>query len=90
MLKGWLDEIETEVIGYLRDHQSASLHDLASGLRISEALALSDIGILAREGKVTIGGLDIRGQSTCPPFAGHHLNMVTGQLPESRRREMRC
>ena len=78
MLKGWVNEIETEVIGYLRDHQPASLHDLASGLRISEALALSYIGILAREGKVTIGSLGIRGHSVCPPFADHDLNVVIG------------
>ena len=62
MLTGWLDEIESEVIGYLRDHQPASLRDLASGLGISEALALSYISILAREGKLTISGLGIRGQ----------------------------
>lgn len=51
MLKGWLDEIETEVIGYLRDHQHTSLLDHASGLRISEALALSYIATLTREGR---------------------------------------
>ncbi len=66
MPKGWLEEIETEVMGYLRDHQPASLHDLASSLRISEALALSYIGILAREGKVAISGLGIRGHSAQP------------------------
>lgn len=66
MLKGWLDEVETEVIGYLQDHQSASFRDLASGLRISEALALSYIGILARQGKVTISGLGIRGHAAQP------------------------
>ncbi len=51
MLKGWLEKIETEVIGYLRDRQHASLPDHASGLRISEALALSYIAILAGEGR---------------------------------------
>ena len=66
MLKGWLDEMETEVIGYLQNHQPASIRDLASGLRISEALALSYIGILARQGKVTIGGLGIPGHCAQP------------------------
>lgn len=66
MLKGWLDEIKTEVRGYLQDHQPASLRDLASGLRISEALALSYIGILARQGMVTISGLGIRGHTAQP------------------------
>ncbi len=61
MLKGWIEEIESDVLGYLRGHQPVSLHDLASALRISEALALSYISILAREGKVFIGGLGIRG-----------------------------
>ncbi len=61
VLKGWIEEIESDVLGYLRGHQPVSLHDLASALRISEALALSYISILAREGKVFIGGLGIRG-----------------------------
>jgi hypothetical protein len=74
MLRGWLNEIETEVIGYLRDHQPASLHDLASGFRISEALALSYIGILARQGKVTIGGLGIRGHSAQPSSNDRRVN----------------
>ncbi len=61
MLKGWVEEIESEVLGYLRGHQPTSLPVLASALQISEALALSYISILAREGKVSIGGLGIRG-----------------------------
>ena len=61
MLKGWVEEIESEVLEYLRAHQTTSLPNLASALRISEALALSYISILAREGKVFIGGLGIRG-----------------------------
>ena len=76
MLTGWLDEVESEVIGYLRDHQPTSLHDLASGLRISEALALSYISILAREGKLTIGGLGIRGQRAHPPGRDQDLSTV--------------
>ena len=60
MLKGWVEEIESEVLEYLRGREPASLHDLAAALRISEALALSYIAILAREGKVTIGGLGVR------------------------------
>ncbi len=60
MLKGWVEEIESEVLEYLRGRPPASLHDLASALRISEALALSYITILARVGKVTIGGLGVR------------------------------
>ncbi len=61
MLKGWVEEVESEVLNYLRGRQPASLQDLASALRISEALALSYISILAREGKVFIGGVGIRG-----------------------------
>jgi hypothetical protein len=61
VLKGWVEEIESEVLEYLRGHQPTSLPNLASALRISEALALSYISILAREGKVFIGGLGIRG-----------------------------
>jgi hypothetical protein len=60
VLKGWVEEIESEVLEYLRGHQPTSLPNLASALRISEALAVSYIGILAREGKVSIGGLGIR------------------------------
>ena len=60
VLKGWVEEIESEVLEYLRIHHHASLPDLASALRISETLALSYISILAREGKVSIGGLGIR------------------------------
>ena len=60
MVRGWVEEIESEVLGYLRSHQPASLPDLASAHRISETLALSYISILAREGKVSIGGLGIR------------------------------
>jgi len=77
MLRGWLDEVESEVIGYLREHQPASLHDLASGLGISEALALSYISILAREGKLTIGGLGIRGHRASPRHADRDLNTAT-------------
>ncbi len=77
MLRGWLDEVESEVIGYLRDHQPASLHDLASGLRISEALALSYISILAREGKLIIGGLGIRGQGARVSRGDRDLNTAT-------------
>ncbi len=76
MLSGWLDEVETEVMGYLRDHQPTSLHDLASGLGISEALALSYISILAREGKLTIGGLGIRGHQASPLGADQDLSWV--------------
>jgi hypothetical protein len=60
VLRGWVEEIESEVLGYLRSHQPSSLPALASALQISEALALSYISILAREGKVSIGGLGIR------------------------------
>jgi predicted ArsR family transcriptional regulator len=60
VLKGWVEEIESEVLEYLRGRQPTSLQDLASALRISEALALSYVTILAREGKVTIGGLGVR------------------------------
>jgi hypothetical protein len=60
MVKGWVEEVESEVVEYLRGHQPASLHDLASALHISDALALSYISILAREGKVLIGGLGIQ------------------------------
>ncbi len=61
MIQGWVDEIESEVLGYLQTQQQSSLNDLAAALGISEALALSYITILAREGKVTIGGLGVRG-----------------------------
>ena len=77
MLKGWLDEVESEVMGYLRNNESASLHDLASGLRISEALALSHVTILAREGKVTIEGLGIRDGSAHPDSRSCHLSERT-------------
>lgn len=60
MIQGWVDEIESEVLGYLQNQQQASLNDLAVALGISEALALSYITILAREGKITIGGLGVR------------------------------
>jgi len=61
VLKGWVEEIESEVLGYLRGHQPASLPDLACALQISEALALSYIAMLARDGKVSITSLGIRG-----------------------------
>ncbi len=61
MIQGWVDEIESEVLGYLQNQERASLNDLAAALGISEALALSYITILAREGKITIGGLGVRG-----------------------------
>ena len=60
MLRGWVDEVESEVLQHLRGHEPVSLQALASVMKISEALALSYIAILAREGKVTIGGLGIR------------------------------
>ena len=60
MVRGWVEEIESEFLGYLRSHQPSTLPALASALQISEALALSYISILAREGKVSIGGLGIR------------------------------
>ncbi|MBI2903393.1 MAG: hypothetical protein HYY12_07390 [Candidatus Methylomirabilis oxyfera] len=60
MLQGWVDEVESEVLQHLRGHEPVSLQALASVMNISEALALSYIAILAREGKVTIGGLGIR------------------------------
>ena len=60
MVQGWVDEVETEVMGHLRSHKTVSLQALASAMKISETLALSYIAILAREGKVTIGGLGVR------------------------------
>ena len=61
MVKGWVDDIESEVMGHLRKQQPVSLKELASAMRISETLALSYISMLVREGKVTIGGLGVRG-----------------------------
>ena len=61
MVKGWVDDIESEVMGHLRNQEPVSLQDLASAMRISETLALSYISMLVREGKVTIGGLGVRG-----------------------------
>ncbi len=60
MVKGWVDEIESEVLEHLRGREPVSLQELASAMRVSEALALSYVSILVREGKVTIGGLGIR------------------------------
>ena len=60
MVKGWVDEIESEVMGHLRGHEPVSLQELASAMRISEALALSYISMLVREGKVIIGSLGVR------------------------------
>jgi hypothetical protein len=60
MVMGWVDEIESEVMQHLRGHEPVSLKALASAMKISETLALSYITILAREGKVTIGGLGVR------------------------------
>ena len=60
MVQGWVDEIESEVLGHLRGHTAVSLQELAAAMKISEILALSYITILAREGKVTIGGLGVR------------------------------
>lgn len=83
MLNGWVEEIESEVLEFLRGHQPVSLPDLASALRISEALALSYIGILARERKVTIGGLGIRDDhpqaplSACLKGGNHGETLIT-------------
>ena len=60
MVQGWVDEIESEVLGHLRSHKAVSLKELAAAMRISEMLALTYITILAREGKVTIDGLGVR------------------------------
>ena len=61
VIEGWVDEVESEVLAYLQKQQHSSLDDLAAALRISEAVALSYVTILARKGKVSIGGLDVRG-----------------------------
>jgi hypothetical protein len=60
MVKGWIDEIESAVLGHLRGREPVSLQELASAMRVSEALALSYVSILVREGKVIIGGLGVR------------------------------
>ncbi len=60
MVKGWVDEIELEVMEHLRGREPVSLQELASAMRVSEALALSYVSILVREGKVIIGGLGVR------------------------------
>lgn len=60
MLQGWVDEIESEVIGHLRSHKAVSLQELAAAMKISEVLALSYISMLVRDGKVTIGGLGVQ------------------------------
>jgi len=60
MVKGWVEEIESEVVGFLSGHEPASLQELATAMRISESLALSYISMLVREGKVTIGSLGVR------------------------------
>jgi len=60
MVKGWVDEIELEVMEHLRGREPVSLQELAAAMRVSEALALSYVSILVREGKVIIGGLGVR------------------------------
>ena len=61
MVKGWVEEIESEVMQHLRAHEGVSLEELAAAMRVSESRALSYISMLVREGKVTIGGLGVRG-----------------------------
>ena len=61
MVKGWVEEIESQVMEHLRGHTPLSLEKLAAGMKISEMLALSYISMLVREGKVTIDGLGVRG-----------------------------
>lgn len=61
MVKGWVEEIESEVMEHLRGHEPVSLQALASAMQVSESRALSYISMLVREGKVTIGDLGVRG-----------------------------
>ena len=61
MVKGLVEEIESEVMQHLRAHGGVSLEELAAAMRVSESRALSYISMLVREGKVTIGGLGVRG-----------------------------
>ncbi len=61
MVKGWVEEIESEAMQHLRAHEGVSLEQLAAAMRVSESRALSYISMLVREGNVTIGGLGVRG-----------------------------
>ena len=61
MVKGWVEEIESEVLRHLHAHERVSLEELAAAMRVSESRALSYISMLVREGKVTIDGLGVRG-----------------------------
>jgi hypothetical protein len=60
MVNGWVDEIASAVMEHLRGREPVSLQELASAMRVSEALALSYVSILVREGKVVIAGLGVR------------------------------
>lgn len=61
MVKGWVEEIESEIMRHLRAREGVSLEELATAMRVSELRALSYISMLVRQGKVTIGDLGVRG-----------------------------
>jgi hypothetical protein len=67
MVTGWVDEMEAEVIAYLRDHEGVDLEQFAAAMHISTSLALAYISMLARDGKVVIEGLGVRDRSQRQP-----------------------
>jgi hypothetical protein len=54
MVVGWMEEIEAEVLGHVRERGGLSARQLAARLRVSESLAVSCVCLLASKGLVTI------------------------------------
>ena len=54
MIPGWLDEIENEVTGCIKEGEVLSSHALAQRLGVREQVALSYICLLASRGSLAI------------------------------------
>jgi transcriptional regulator with XRE-family HTH domain len=54
MIAGWLEQIEVEVLGQVRERGGLSARQLAARLGISESLAVSYVSLLAAKGLVSI------------------------------------
>ena len=61
LFEEWAKAVEEEIVGLLKDKGTSEPSEIAAKLKISEESALFFIGKMAREKKVKITGIMLRG-----------------------------
>ena len=61
LFEEWARAVEEEIVGLLKDKGTCEPSEIATKLKVSEESALFFIGKMAREKKIKITGIKIRG-----------------------------